>query len=145
MLFKIFHQRSKPLWVMSQRGFKMSFPLNRRGPNYYQLLEIKPDASEKDIKTQYFKLAKKYRPDLNPDEAARKKFEDVQKAYETLSDQSKRSEYDSQMGLGSAGESQFKRGMDRARARAAAYSEDEYDDLSQFQRRSRRGAKKKER
>ena len=42
-----------------------------RGPNHYQLLELKPDASEKDIKTQYFTLAKKYHPDLNPDESAR--------------------------------------------------------------------------
>ena len=48
------------------------------------------------------------------------------------------------MGLGSAGDSQFKKGMNKARARAAAYSDDEYDDLSQFQRRKRRGAKKKE-
>jgi DnaJ-class molecular chaperone len=34
------------------------------------------------------------------------------------------------MGLGSAGDSQFKKGMNKARARAAAYSDDEYDDLS---------------
>lgn len=69
--------------------------LIRGGPNHYQLLEIKPDASEKEVKTQYFKLAKKYHPDLNPDESARQKFEKVQKAYETLSDQAKRDAYDS--------------------------------------------------
>ena len=34
------------------------------------------------------------------------------------------------MGLGKSGDAQFKRGMDKARARAAAYSDDEYDDLS---------------
>ena len=47
---------------------------------------LKPSASEKEIKMEYFKLAKKYHPDLNPDESARCKFENVQKAYEILSD-----------------------------------------------------------
>jgi curved DNA-binding protein CbpA len=61
----------------------------------------------------------------------------VQKAYETLSDDKKRDEYDQQMGLGKAGQSQMQRGMDKARA--AAYSDDEYNDLSEFQRRKRRG------
>ena len=52
----------------------------------YQILGIEPSASEKDVKLEYFKLAKKFHPDLNPDESARQKFEMVQKAYETLSD-----------------------------------------------------------
>ena len=57
-----------------------------RQATHYQVLGIQPSASDKDIKTEYFKLAKKYHPDLNPDEKARAKFEIVQKAYETLSD-----------------------------------------------------------
>jgi DnaJ-class molecular chaperone len=40
-------------------------------------LGLKPSASEKEIKLEYFKLAKKYHPDLNPDESARSKFENV--------------------------------------------------------------------
>jgi curved DNA-binding protein CbpA len=55
---------------------------------------LKPQASEKEIKLEYFKLAKKYHPDLNPDASARQKFEEVQKAYEVLSDTKKREEYD---------------------------------------------------
>lgn len=48
---------------------------------------MKPSATSPEIKQSYFKLAKKYHPDLNPnDETARTKFEAVQKAYETLSD-----------------------------------------------------------
>ena len=101
------------------------------------MLGIKPSCSEKEIKTQYFQLAKKYHPDLNPDESARTKFEQVQKAYETLSDQSKRDAYDEQMGLGDAGTQQMNRGMAQARARRAAYSDDEYEDLSKFQKRRR--------
>lgn len=67
---------------------------------------MKPTASEKDIKASYFKLAKKYHPDLNPDdERARHKFEQVQKAYEILSNDEKRWEYDQQMGINRGGPS----------------------------------------
>jgi len=47
-----------------------------------------------------------------------------------LSDAKLREEYDHQMGLGSSGQSQFERGM--AKARAAAYSDDEYEDATKF-------------
>ena len=101
-----------------------------RQPNFYQVLGLDPTASDKEIKSEYFKLAKKYHPDLNPDESARTKFEMVQKAYETLSDDKKRSAYDEQQGLGKAGSRQFNRGM--AKARAAAYSDDEYEDMTRY-------------
>lgn len=42
-----------------------------------ELLGIKSDSSEKDIKQAYFKLAKKYHPDLNPKEDTRDKFDKV--------------------------------------------------------------------
>lgn len=61
---------------------------------YIEVLGIKTDASEKDIKTAYFKLAKKYHPDMNPSEDARDKFEKVSKAYEVLSDTQKKDTYD---------------------------------------------------
>ena len=41
------------------------------GPNHYQVLGLKPSCSEKEIRKSYFQLAKKYHPDLNPDESAR--------------------------------------------------------------------------
>ena len=71
--------------LRGRRFFKPSLSLLRQ-PNLYQILGIEPSASEKDVKLEYFKLAKKFHPDLNPDESARQKFEMVQKAYETLSD-----------------------------------------------------------
>ena len=66
------------------------------GPNHYQVLGLKPSASEKDIKTSYFKLAKKFHPDLNPDDSARQQFEKVSKAYQVLTDDMLRSSYDKQ-------------------------------------------------
>ena len=44
-----------------------------------EVLGLKTDSTEKDIKTAYFKLAKKYHPDLNPGADARDKFEKVSK------------------------------------------------------------------
>lgn len=55
---------------------------------------MKPNASDKEIKLSYFALAKKYHPDLNPDESARIQFEKIQISYETLSDESKKQIYD---------------------------------------------------
>lgn len=43
--------------------------------------------SQKEIKTEYFKLAKKYHPDVNPDKDAKVKFEQIQAAYEILGDE----------------------------------------------------------
>lgn len=63
--------------------------------DYYKTLGIGRDASAADIQKAYRSLAKKYHPDLNPDDAsATKKFQEVQHAYEVLSDTSKREMYD---------------------------------------------------
>ena len=54
-----------------------------------------PTASEKEIKTQYFRMAQKYHPDHNPDDqSAKDKFHMIHEAYEVLSDPEKREQYD---------------------------------------------------
>ena len=51
----------------------------------YQVLGVSPDASDEEIKQAYRKLAKKYHPDLNPgDEAAAKKMQQINAAYDQL-------------------------------------------------------------
>ncbi|NCD69730.1 DnaJ C-terminal domain-containing protein [Mucilaginibacter agri] len=63
--------------------------------DYYGVLGLKKDASEKEIKSAYRKLARKYHPDLNPnDKEANKKFQEVNEANEVLSDADKRKKYD---------------------------------------------------
>lgn len=65
------------------------------GKDYYDTLGIKRDASEKDIKQSYRRLARKYHPDVNPgDKSAEAKFKQINEAYEVLSDKDKRQKYD---------------------------------------------------
>lgn len=68
--------------------------------DYYDILGVKKDASDAEIKRAYRKLAAKYHPDVNHEPGAEQKFKDINEAYETLSDAQKRSQYDQ---FGSAG------------------------------------------
>lgn len=63
--------------------------------DYYKVLEIPASATAKEIKKAYRKLARKYHPDLNPnDSEAELKFKQVNEAHEVLSDPEKRKKYD---------------------------------------------------
>ena len=63
--------------------------------DYYATLGVNRGASADDIQKAYRKLARKYHPDMNPDDkAAQKKFKEVQHAYDVLSDEKKRKMYD---------------------------------------------------
>src|SRR5215218_6487838 len=63
--------------------------------DYYKILGLNKDASDDDIKKAYRKLARKYHPDLNPnDKDAHRKFQQINEANEVLSDPEKRKKYD---------------------------------------------------
>lgn len=63
--------------------------------DYYKVLEVDKKASIDEIKKAYRKLARKYHPDLNPNDAdANKKFQQINEANEVLSDSEKRKKYD---------------------------------------------------
>ena len=65
------------------------------GKDYYQILGVSRNASEKEIKQAYRRLARKHHPDLNPgDKSAEAKFKEINAAYEVLSDPEKRKKYD---------------------------------------------------
>lgn len=63
--------------------------------DYYKTLGVNKNATEDDIKKAYRKLARKYHPDVNPnDKEAHKKFQEINEANEVLSDPEKRKKYD---------------------------------------------------
>jgi curved DNA-binding protein len=63
--------------------------------DYYKILGITKSASEADIKKAYRKLARKYHPDLNPnDKEAEHKFKEINEANEVLSHPENRKKYD---------------------------------------------------
>ncbi len=63
--------------------------------DYYKILGISKNASDADIKKAYRKLARKYHPDLNPnDKEAEKKFKEINEANEVLSNAENRKKYD---------------------------------------------------
>lgn len=60
----------------------------------YNILEVDKNATKDEIKKSYRKLSKKYHPDVNKDNNAEAKFKEISSAYETLSDDEKRKNYD---------------------------------------------------
>ena len=63
--------------------------------DYYKILRVDKNASQDDVKKAFRKLARKYHPDLNPnDPSAKDKFQEINEANEVLSDPEKRKKYD---------------------------------------------------
>ncbi len=102
--------------------------------NYYDVLGVPNDASESDIKSAYRKLARKWHPDANPDNAkeAEEKFKELQEAYAVLSDPEKRRKYDA---LGSDWESAARQAEQQRRYRStrgattAEFGDDGFSDF----------------
>ena len=63
--------------------------------NYYAILGVSRDATAEEIKKSFRKLARQYHPDVNPgDKTAEEKFKSINEAYDILSDEAKRADYD---------------------------------------------------
>ena len=76
-----------------QRQFHASYV--QLSKDWYQVLGVPRDADAKIIKQAYFKMAKKYHPDSHPnDKNAKERFQEVSEAYDVLSDDDRRREFD---------------------------------------------------
>ncbi len=67
--------------------------------NFYDILEVKPDASQEDIKKAYRKLVRLYHPDSGNPPSKEKSFHQIQEAYEVLGDAKKRKKFDEKEGF----------------------------------------------
>lgn len=66
--------------------------------NYYEVLEVSKDATREEIKKAFRRLAKKYHPDTNVNDATlTEKFHEINEAYNVLSDEKSRNEYDDKL------------------------------------------------
>ena len=72
--------------------------------NYYDILGVKKDASDADIKKRYRKLVRQYHPDVSDAPDADNKIAEINNAYETIRDKDKRAEYDAMLSNPFAGQ-----------------------------------------
>lgn len=75
--------------------------------NYYDILGVKKDASDADIKKRYRKLVRQYHPDVSDDPDADNKIAVINNAYETIRDKEKRAEYDAMLNNPFGGQGSF--------------------------------------
>lgn len=107
---------SSPTFLPPRRSFSITSTLSSTAESpktdYYELLGVAPNATLQDIKVGYIRMAKKYHPDANlGDSEAASKFQAMAEAFEVLSDEEKRGNYDTfgMDGQGTSGEKRQKK------------------------------------
>jgi curved DNA-binding protein CbpA len=127
---------------------------NLESLNYYQILEVTDGASPEDIKKSYFRLARKFHPDLFsrelPSETIQKidlVFDHITKAYHTLSDEKRKGEYDKQLSTpqGDDRKNQAKEAEKRFRQGKTLFNQGRYEEALVFLEQSVRQSQDKAR
>ena len=91
-------------WYVPSASYLSTY--SRGGKSPYEVLNVSTSASLKEIKLAYYKLAKEFHPDLHNNKPAseqdkmKKKFQEISAAYELLSDESNRKQYDNGVNSG---------------------------------------------
>lgn len=69
--------------------------------NYYEILEVSPQATDEEIRKAFKELSKKFHPDLNNDDnTSKERFQEINEAYQVLGDEQKRKQYDITLNVG---------------------------------------------
>ena len=79
---------------VNRKNISRCYATRTRKKNYYDVLETTPKASSKQIKASYYRLSKKFHPDLNKSSDAQAKFAEISEAYEVLGNKKHRYNYD---------------------------------------------------
>ena len=95
--------------------------------NYYDILGVKKDATDAEIKKKYRKLVRQYHPDVSDDPNADEKIAEINNAYETLRDKDKRAQYDAMQSNPFAGQGGFGGGS-RAGAQQGGFAWEDLKD-----------------
>lgn len=82
----------QPLTTFASRTFV--FGSKSKDKSLYEVLGVSEDASQADVKRAFLEMAKKHHPDRNNSQESTRIFAEINEAYETLGDQSKRDIYD---------------------------------------------------
>jgi hypothetical protein len=88
---------NKYIHSFSKKHFVFGFSKREVEKNNYEILGVPYDADLETIKKAYFKLAKKYHPDLNSETGSEEKFKKIKAAYEVIGDPANRVSYDLEM------------------------------------------------
>lgn len=99
---------------------------NQTNRDFYKILGVTRSADVKEIKTAYRKLAKQYHPDANPNEDTTEKFQEINRAYEVLTDPDLKRKYDmfGEQGLGTSAASDAGPGSPFGRGGGGGFSQE---------------------
>lgn len=100
--------------------------------DYYSVLKVSPDATVEDIKLSFRRLARKYHPDLNPDNPqTTEKFKEISQAYEILSDEKKRRRYDFDRNTSNSSQSYSQNPKTAVKKKPKPNTQSNYNNLAQ--------------